>query len=50
MYTELFTELFRLVEYLTGDNMLFQPIHHAGLQAIVMDIDSKQYRGKLKLW
>lgn len=50
MYFDLFTELFKIVERLTGETMLFKPIYYVGLEAIVMDMDSKQYRGKIARW
>lgn len=44
-YYLLFKRVFYLVGYLTGIPFQFQTIHNTGLQAFVLDMDSKQYSG-----
>lgn len=45
IYFDAFTQLFDTVQRLTGRPIRFYPIHGGGIQAVVMDMCSKQYGG-----
>jgi hypothetical protein len=45
-YYLLFKSVFEMVSRVLGEDVYFQSIHQQGIEAIVVDMDSRQYTGK----
>lgn len=46
-YYLLFKRVFGLIQEVTQQQMLFDHLHGSGIHGIIVDMDSKQYTGKL---